>query len=452
MARFHGGDAAGAASALAEARAKGVTGARIDFYDGMVALEQGRAGEAAPLLARAAESDPKAVDPAASYYAGLAYATAGDDAAAEPFFERARAADPGGQFGLAADRALAGAVPPARRLWIDLSIGLEYDSNVGLYGNGIDLPRDISNKGDGRAVWTVGAGSELYRDRDWTIGIQAQYYGNAHFTLSEFNTHYPWISPWVDYRLTDRTTLRLEYGAGYAWVGGDGFLFSQGVTPSVIHDWGDPGVTRFFAGPNWDHYDEESDDVPDGNPPPTGGPGQPCPGGEPFCGPFGLDEEDARDRTGMGVVAGVDHGLPAGSFFGTTLRGGLHYYYYGSDGTEYDYQAAQVIVGSLTPLPWNVSMLLDLSYAHEWYRHASTYPDFNDLPPSGIEYGLSNDKRHDDVVYAAIGFVKPINDWLAASIRYSYTRNFSNVEVFDYDRHIVGGYLTAHFEPFGGKP
>jgi len=451
MARFHGGDAAGAASALADARARGVSGARIDFYDGMVALEQGRAGEAAPLLARAAENDPKAVDPAASYYAGMAFATAGDEDAAEPWLERARAADPGGRFGLAAERALAGAVPPARRLWIDLSIGLEYDSNVALLGNNVGRPGDISNQGDGRGVWTVGVGSELYRDRDWTVGIQAQYYGNAHFTLSDFDTHYPWISPWVDYHVSDRTTLRLEYGAGYAWVGGEGFLFSHGVTPSLIHDWGDPGVTRVFAGPNWNHYSEDLDDVPDGAPPPAGGPGTACPGGASFCGPFGLDEEDARDRTGMGVVVGVDHGLPPGAFFGSSLRGGVRYYYYGADGTEYDYQAAEVVVGSITPLLWDVSMLLDASYTHEWYRHPSSYPDFDDVR-FGEEYPLSGSKRGDDVVWAAIGFVKPINRWLAASVRYSYTRNFSNVEVFDYGRHIVGAYLSAHFEPFGGKP
>lgn len=450
MARFHGGDPAGAASALAEARQHGLTGGRIDFYDGMVALEQGRAGEAAPLLARAAADDPGAVEPAASYYAGLAYATAGDADAARPFFERALTADPGGRFGLAAQRALAGVVPPARRLWIDLSIGLEYDSNVALVGARIDLPSDISHQDDGRAVWTVGVGGELYRDRDWTLGLQAQYYGNAQFTLSELNVQYPWISPWVDYRLADRTTLRLEYGAGYAWVGGEGFLFSQAVTPSVIHDWGDPGVTRFFAGPTWSHYDEQSEDEPDGAPPPLGGPGTPCPGGESFCGPFGLDEKDARDRTGMGVVAGVDHSLPVGVPFGTTLRGGLQYSYYGADGTEYDYQGAGVVLGAITPLPWDVSLRLDLSYAHEQYRHASTYPS----PPVafGVEYPLSSAKRHDNAVFAAAGFVRPINDWLAASARYSYTRNFSNVDVFDYNRHIVGGYLTAHFEPFGGTP
>lgn len=458
MARFHDGDPTAAAAALAEARQRGVAGARIDFYDGMVALEQGRAAEAAPLLTRAAESDPQAVDPAASYFAGLAYATAGDDDAAEPWFERARRADPGGRFGKAADSALAGGtVPPARRLWIDLSVGLEYDSNVGLYGNGIELPSDVSNKGDGRGVWTVGVGSELYRDRRWTVGIQAQYYGNAQFTLTEFNTHYPWISPWVDYRLTDRTTLRLEYGAGYAWVGGDGFLFSQGITPSLIHDWGDAGVSRFFAGPNWSHYDQQSDDVPDGNPPPApgGGPGSLCPNvpgtttPEAICGPSGLDEKAARDRTGMGVVAGVDHDLVLAVLGGTALRGGLHYYDYAADGTEYDYQALEAIAGAVTPLPWSVSLRLDLGYTHEWYRHPSTYPNSFDFYQ---EYALSGDKRHDDIVFAAIGLLKPINHWLAASVRYSYTRDFSNVDVFDYNRHIVGGYLTAHFEPFGGTP
>jgi hypothetical protein len=42
---------------------------------------------------------------------------------------------------------------------------------------------------------------------------------------------------------------------------------------------------------------------------------------------------------------------------------------------------------------------------------------------------------------------RPITDWLIGSLRYEYTNNDANVEVFDYDRHVVGGYLTLYYQP-----
>ena len=41
---------------------------------------------------------------------------------------------------------------------------------------------------------------------------------------------------------------------------------------------------------------------------------------------------------------------------------------------------------------------------------------------------------------------RPITERLTASLRYDYLRNFSNVDVFDYDRHLVGGYLTYYWQ------
>jgi hypothetical protein len=61
---------------------------------------------------------------------------------------------------------------------------------------------------------------------------------------------------------------------------------------------------------------------------------------------------------------------------------------------------------------------------------------------SGVEYSLEDSDREDDYYEADVRLERPITDRLTATIRYDYLRNHSNVSVFDYDRHLVGGYLT----------
>jgi hypothetical protein len=52
--------------------------------------------------------------------------------------------------------------------------------------------------------------------------------------------------------------------------------------------------------------------------------------------------------------------------------------------------------------------------------------------------------RHRETSYAVdIVLERPIATWLTASARWHLERTHSTVEVFDYQRQIVGAYLTA---------
>ena len=51
-------------------------------------------------------------------------------------------------------------------------------------------------------------------------------------------------------------------------------------------------------------------------------------------------------------------------------------------------------------------------------------------------------KRRDRIWELEAELSYPLTEWMTVSARYQYTDNDSNTEVFDYDRHIVGGYLT----------
>jgi hypothetical protein len=55
-------------------------------------------------------------------------------------------------------------------------------------------------------------------------------------------------------------------------------------------------------------------------------------------------------------------------------------------------------------------------------------------------------KRRDRIYQAEAELGYPVTDWLIVSARYQYTNDDSNTRVFDYDRHIAGGYITLSWE------
>ena len=55
--------------------------------------------------------------------------------------------------------------------------GLEYDSNVMLNGNSVPLPQGISDEDDGRGVWFLEGGAELFRTDNWSGGLVGNYAG-----------------------------------------------------------------------------------------------------------------------------------------------------------------------------------------------------------------------------------------------------------------------------------
>ena len=54
-------------------------------------------------------------------------------------------------------------------------------------------------------------------------------------------------------------------------------------------------------------------------------------------------------------------------------------------------------------------------------------------------------KRRDSIWRVSVLLERPILSWLKASLSWRYQDNNSNTDVFEYDRHIAGGFLTATF-------
>jgi len=474
MARFHLGDFDGAERALADARARTPGRPELDFYDGLLLLSRAAsheasrdfAREAAAALGRSRRSGADWLEPVVSYYEGLAWQGADERAKSRTALNRVVAQAPGTVWAEAAQRVLEGrgtegdpsdasrvfleAEAKDRRVrglqgepestWIALTVGGEWDSNVVLRGADVQLPQDISNERDARFVWSAEGGATLFANDDWTVGVVGYYYGTVQNHLTDFDVQFPSLSIWADRLLSDRDAVRLQYDFGYAWIGGDPYLALQNLMPAYYHNWGQLGTSRLFAQGAWDNYFPNILDVPS-----PAFVGAPCPNPLGVCGPAGLDEGSARNLDGWGFNAGVDHAVLAWiPYVPTWIRAGYRFNQYWARGTEYDYQGHEFRLGFRSPLPFEFTLDAWGSFTYQPFQHTSTYPASSTVV-AGTPYALRTDKRRDDIYQFQVSLERPITSWLLASIRYSWIENQSNVNIFEYDRQIIGGYLTVRF-------
>ncbi len=417
IALYHMDDFDGARVALAAAREKGSEAPQLDLYDGLLLLQQANSREAAAAFERARRADPS-MEMVASYYEGLAWFSAKDKARARASLESVIAAAPGTLWADQAERVLADySAKPVRR-WLTASLGAEYDDNVVLKGDGVRLPQELSDDSDVRGVLTLEGGAEILKTETQTVGVLGSYYGSVHQDLDDFDVQYPTLGTWWDYSFSEDTVLRLQYDIGYAWLDtSDSYLFIQTATPALYQDWGDAGTSRFFARVTRENFKIQPDDLIGGLP--------------------GVDEKDVRDRDGYDSWVGVDHTYPLGNDTNVALQGGYRYRYHTTEGQEWDADSHEGRLGLVAILPWDVRLDTTASFEYRSFRHSSTYQN-KDGSYTGANR-LEKDYRF------AVSFEKPVMEDVSMSVRYTYNNVDSNVDVFDFDRNIVGLYATVRF-------
>lgn len=401
IANFHQGDLDAADRELAEAVRLLPESAEAQLYRGLVLLERAENAQAAAALERAADLDPGAVDPAASYFAGRAWEAARERERAEQALGRVIATAPGTEWAQAAERALEGSEARYRRFrpWARATGGIVYDDNVVLRGSGVLLPGDISDEDDWGGIWDIQGGAELFRNADWAVGALAGYYGRAYADLSRFDTHFPSATAWIDRYLDEKTYLRLKGDFGYAWVDYEPYLIVPTGTLSLHRDWGKAGSGRFFGYYQWRDYR------------------------------FDLSYAQ-QNRDGQDFGGGYDHSYSAGSH--TVLHGGAVINRYDAQIGEYDHMGYGGWFGFLQDLPLELILDARVRYVYQDYDKRSFFSGFTK-------------RRRDHVVYVDAALERPITEHVTVSARYRYENNDSNVGVFNYDRNIVGGFVTLEF-------
>jgi len=152
-----------------------------------------------------------------------------------------------------------------------------------------------------------------------------------------------------------------------------------------------------------------------------------------------------RDRSGQGVGAALRHRIEIGALRSDFIRrfeanGSYTYKRYWAKGSDWDSQLHELRLGFESLLAWKLEYDVWGSVGFMPFDNISSYPQPGAPPP-----GTLSDPRKDFIGQVGADLERPICDHFSVSTRYTYLRNESNVTVFDYSRHVVGGYLNAYF-------
>lgn len=297
---------------------------------------------------------------------------------------------------------------PSKRWTANYGLSLQYDSNVVLLPGGSALPNNISHKDDFVTAFAVGGEYRFLQSDTWTIGAGAGLFANVHARLSEFNVLDFAPTVYVERRLGS-AQLRLQYTLDNVTVGGDAYLLSNAIQPTLTIPESERTYTQaFFRYQNKDFKSFRDDQ-------------------------FGVPVNQTRDANNLMLGAmqywkfADDRGYVRGGYTFDTDRtpGGDEPVTPGVPTSgDWQYTGHRLSTGiAYRPLAATTFQL-----AFDYYRQ--NYSNPNSFSPDGTV-------RRDNIYQLTGTAVRDIRSWLWLAFQYSYTRDQSNVEVFDYTRHII---------------
>ena len=393
--------------------------ARAQLFAGIGAYRAGAYRDSLPYLSRAVELDAE-LRTQALYYTGLSQAHLQDFPAAAGAFAQVEQS-PLSPLSDSA-RNLAKKVTPgektARRWSLALTAGLEYDSNPTLAG------RPLDNQKDGRGVYRLRGSYLLYEDERYSATAGYDGYLSSHFdeTFVDLMTHVGYLSTSANF---DPVSFNLRYDYAYTWIDAfdtKKFRELHRVTPSVSYRESDWGFSQLYF---QFHEEDFKRSLLLVLAPPPGVP------------------STALNRDGQRYVVGFNQFLFPGAYLPdfmpfTYFRIGALGDFRDTDGTEFDYHSWEFSVGFGAELPGEVDLSFLYRLTDRDYRNDSAYFDYGQTVATAYE-------RDDLQSRVTFELNKALGDHWQVAIAGSFTFNDSNVMLYDYNRNIVGSYLTYRF-------
>jgi tetratricopeptide (TPR) repeat protein len=388
-----------------------------ELHRGLVLRSLGRTQEADEALARAAVLAPE-LAPETLLLRGFDAILSGDQQAAGPLLHKAIDLDPAGET---ARRARLLLPEPNSYLgrWIGLvaRTGYEYDSNVTL-DSGLPIGATGAKHADSGPVFGAGIVVRPLQREKVDLSLGYRFDGTMHLDLDQYDlqNHLAYISL-LD-RATTRTALRFDgiyertfladHDYGESYIARANLFHSFGETLGVTHLYGDFGHLSYFQSPTLSSLD--------------------------------------RDGNAYGV--GVEHSFSLPFWRPALLT-------VGTRGSRFDSEAQRDVLGFLgaydytrfegnvllrAPLLWKIQSTAGVSLAYELYDNANVI-DFLTDNGSG---DLNPDKRRDLVTDVAVSLLRPISRRMDVELGWRFTHRESNVDLYGYDRHVVGLYFNVH--------
>ncbi|MCQ2005710.1 surface lipoprotein assembly modifier [Rhizobium sp. NRK18] len=214
------------------------------------------------------------------------------------------------------------------------------------------------------------------------------------FRKTEFDTTRLEAFGELSHRLTPRLTAAVGLSSEYSLKGGKPYRAAIGPIASLQYSWGRAGVSSVqFSWRGVDYIDIDAFDGAETS--------------------LGLRHRYAFDTT-------------------SSVLGGLDVTYVAAR-RDYNTYMKYRVFGKIYK-EWTNGIITDLEIGGEISRYAGDFP-------------LTSEHRQDRQVDATIGatFRNLQYRGFAPRLEYSYTRNFSNIDLYDYDRNTVALYLTKKF-------
>jgi tetratricopeptide (TPR) repeat protein len=376
------------------------------YYAGLAAANQQSYEQASEKFVRAGKLDPELGNDA-HYQRGLTLHSQRQYQQATAEFKSAVEGAQPATPPSAAPAATPSVQQPSKRWSANYGLSLQYDSNVVLLPGGSALPNNISHKDDFVTALNGYAEYRFLQTDNWTIGAGGGLFGNLHARLSDFNVFDFAPTLYVQRRLGS-AQLRLQYTLDYVTVGGDAYLLSNAIQPTLTIPESDRTYTQaFFRYQNKDFKAFRDDQL-------------------------AAPVNQTRDANNFMLGAMQywklfnDRGyVRAGYTFDTDQTGGGETAQFGVPTKgDWAYTGHRLSAGAAyQPLAATTVQL-----AFDYYRQ--NYSNANSFSPDLAE-------RRDNIYQLTGTAVRDIRSWLWLAFQYSYTRDQSNVDVFDYSRHII---------------
>ncbi len=391
----------------------------VYYYQGLVYHQLKAFDQSPALFSRAMALSPD-LTPSARYYTGVAHYELGLLDEAQKEFEAAIASgEPESELARSAREFLErrGAPPKGPRRWdLSFSASEQYDTNVVLLPAGTQPPAGptgISRKDDFRTAFYVRGEFRPIQTNAWTAGATYGFYQSFHRTLSIFDVEDHSPSLFVQ-RQFGAMQARFQYAFDYVKVGRSPYLISHAIQPTFTIAEGGNKFTVFqfrYQNKDFQHGRFLTNSVRDG-------------------------KNWLAGVTQYVYFANGTGNLRAGYTYDTDRTGG------GSpvvavlgDQTNADwaYKAHRLSAGLGMPPLLTIKLNLAFDYYIQDYDNPNSFS------------GTGTTRRNDDIIFFTGTLSRDMTETLSAALEYNYTRDQSNVSVFDYNRSIVSLTLNGRF-------
>jgi tetratricopeptide (TPR) repeat protein len=374
--------------------------ARANLFAGIAAYRAAEYEKAITSLDRAKQLDPSLANHA-TYYAGLSAAFLGNFAEAEGAFSAVEEQSPLSPLSRSA-ASLRQQMTPQKveeeRPWsLALTAGIEWDSNPTFVGGGIR-----SKKDDFRGVFRVRGSYQLVDQERFSLTAGYDGYLSLHHRVDEVDlqTHVGWLSGGLNY---DPVRFGLRYDYAYTMIDlSHKFRSLNRITPSVTYRESDWGVAQAYF--QWQNVD------------------------------FLRHTTNPFDRDGNRYTFGINQFF----FLPDLLPEQITYVRIGAlgeleraDSADFSYDGCEVSAGAAADLPFGVQLTTLYRFIYRDYRSS------NFFGPGRV--------REDFIHRLTAELTRPIGEHLEVSVATSLNFNDSNINVYDYNRYVVGAYLSYRF-------